>query len=57
MRLDISMYYSITMAEIDGLAHLLHNDNNLLLGQPGPLGGRLHRILAIHHKMLQVTSG
>ena len=50
------MYYSIAMAEISGLAHLLHDYDNLLLGQTGPLGGHLHLFLAIHHKMLQVTS-
>ena len=49
------MYYSIAMAEINGLAHLLHDDDNLLLGQTGPLGRTLHLFPAIHHKMLQVT--
>jgi hypothetical protein len=55
MRFDISMYYRIAVAEINGLAHLLHDDNNLLLGQTRPLGGTLYLFLAIHHKMLQVA--
>ena len=49
------MYYRIAVAEINGLAHLLHDDNNLLLGQTRPLGGTLHLFITIHHKMLQVT--